>query len=183
MRGKIIASSAKEPEQGIFDHGGTWPWLIDGNQTGGRMKILVDADACPVKDIVEMIARQQGIAVTMFSNPHHLISSDYAGVVIVDSAPEAVDLAIINQTRAGDIVVSQDYGLASLVLARGAYAIHPDGRIYDSANIDTLLTQRYVNARARRAGQRVSGPPKRGSAQDERFKKNLLQLLRLYAGV
>ncbi|MGI6435725.1 MAG: YaiI/YqxD family protein [Syntrophomonadaceae bacterium] len=141
------------------------------------MKILVDADACPVKDIIETIARQQGVAVTMFCNPHHAISSDYSQVVMVDFAPEAVDLAIINQTRAGDIVVSQDYGLASLVLARRAHAIHPSGKIFDAANIDTLLTQRYLNARARRAGQRIPGPAKRGPAQDERFKQNLLQLL------
>jgi len=141
------------------------------------MRVLVDADACPVKDIIEKTAQAWGLEVIMFCNPNHIIESSYAQVIMVDFAPEAVDLAIVNRTQAGDIVVTQDYGLASLILAKQAYAIHPDGKIYDSGNINTLLTQRYLNSRARRAGLRISSSPKRSVAQDQRFARNLIKLL------
>jgi hypothetical protein len=141
------------------------------------MRVLVDADACPVKDIIEKTAQEWNLEVIMFCNPNHSIESSYARVIMVDFAPEAVDLAIINRTRAGDIVVTQDYGLASLVLAKRAQAIHPDGKIYDPGNINALLTQRYLNARARRAGVRISGPSKRSPAQDQCFTKNFIKLL------
>lgn len=141
------------------------------------MKILVDADACPVKHIIEKTAQEHGLELIMVCNPHHVIESSYASVIMVDFAPEAVDIAIINRARCGDVVVTQDYGLASLVLSKQARAIHPDGKIYDVGNIDTLLTQRYLNARARKAGMRISGPSKRNPAQDQIFESNLLKLL------
>jgi hypothetical protein len=141
------------------------------------MKILVDADACPVKTIIEKKARESGVELIMVCNPNHAIESSYAQVIMVDYAPEAVDIAITNRTQGGDIVVTQDYGLASLVLAKKAQAIHPDGRIYNSVNIETLLAQRYLNARARRGGMRISGPAKRNSALDQLFEKNFEKLL------
>lgn len=143
------------------------------------MKILVDADACPVKHIIEKTAQEYGLEVLMVSNPHHAIESSYARVIMVDFAPEAVDIAIVNRTCKGDVVVTQDYGLASLVLSKQAQAIHPDGKIFNEGNIDTLLTQRYLNARARRAGLRISGPSKRNPVQDQLFKSNLLKLLQI----
>ena len=141
------------------------------------MKILVDADACPVKQIIEKIARQCGLEVIMVSNPHHVIESTYARVILVDFSPEAADIAIVNRTNKGDVVVTQDYGLAAMVLSRQAKAIPPDGKVYDEGNIDTLLSWRYLNARARRAGVRLSGPPKRIIAQDQLFEMNFMKLL------
>ncbi len=141
------------------------------------MKILVDADACPVKQIIEKIAQRYGLEVIMVSNPHHAIESSYAQVILVDFSPEAADIAIVNRTNKGDVVITQDYGLAAMVLSRQAIAIHPNGKVYDEGNIDTLLSWRYLNARARRAGMRISGPSKRNIAQDQLFEMNFLKLL------
>ena len=141
------------------------------------MKILVDADACPVKDIILQAAGTLNVDVVMITNTNHNIESRRAQVIIVDHMPEAVDIAIVNRTCRGDVIVTQDYGLASMVLAKGARAIHPDGRIYNESNIETLLTQRYISARARRAGLRTKGPSRRTKEQDVLFRRNLMTML------
>lgn len=141
------------------------------------MKILVDADACPVKDLIEKLARQYELQVIMIANINHDISSDYSEVVIVDGASQAADMAIVNRTTSGDIIVTQDYGLASMVLGKRALAISPSGKIYDDNNIDGLLMQRFVNYKARKAGLRINGPGKRTTDDDQRFTKNLTRLI------
>lgn len=141
------------------------------------MKILVDADACPVKDIIMQAAGRLNVDVVMITNTNHNIESQQAQVIIVDHMPEAVDIAIVNRTSPGDVIITQDYGLASMVLAKGARAMHPDGRIYNESNIETLLAQRYISAKARKAGLRTKGPAKRSKEQDVLFRRNLLQLL------
>ena len=142
------------------------------------MKIIVDADACPVKGIIEDLASSQSIELIMVSNYHHLIASEYAKLVVVDAASQSADMAIANYSRPGDIVVTQDYGLASMVLAKKARAIHPSGNIYTLDNIDGLLMQRYVNQKARQARKRIAGPKKRQAEDDQRFKSNLESLIR-----
>ncbi len=142
------------------------------------MRIIVDADACPVKQIVEDLASSQGIELIMISNYHHLITSEYATLVVVDAASQSADMAIANYTRSGDIVVTQDYGLASMVLAKKGRAIHPSGNIYTLDNIDGLLMQRYVNQKARQARKHISGPTKRQAEDDRRFKNGLESLIK-----
>ena len=141
------------------------------------MKIIVDADACPVKQIIENSSQKHNLEVIMVSNYHHQIKSDYASVVVVDSASQAADLVIVNLTDAGDIVVTQDYGLAAMILGKNAYAIHPMGNIYTSENIEGLLMQRYVNQKARQANKRTPGPRKRKSSDDLRFEHGLENLI------
>ncbi len=134
------------------------------------MKILVDADACPVKDIIEYIAREYGLAVVMVIDTSHILSSDYSEVVMVSKAPDAVDFALINRTRKGDIVVTQDYGVAAMALGRGAYAIHPGGKLFTDNNIEILLMERDIAKQCRRAGERVAGhAKKRTTADNEHF--------------
>ncbi len=134
------------------------------------MKILVDADACPVKDIIEHIAGEYRLPVIMVIDTSHMLSSDYSEVVVVSKAPDAVDFALINRTGKGDIVVTQDYGVAAMALGRGAYAIHPGGRIFSDDTIEILLMERDIAKRCRRAGERVGGhAKKRTSADNDRF--------------
>lgn len=141
------------------------------------MKILVDADACPVKDIIEEVAREYQLGLVLISNINHLIESNYGEVQVVDGAAQAADMAIINRTRPGDIVVTQDYGLASMVLAKGGLAIHPMGKQFTEKNIDGLLMQRFINYRARKAGQRINGPRKRNAADNRFFQEKLRELI------
>jgi len=134
------------------------------------MKILVDADACPVKDIIERIARKLQIPVMMLIDTSHILDSDYSEIILVSKAPDAVDIALINRTRRGDVVVTQDYGVAAMALGKGAYAIHPGGKVYTDYNIDILLMERDLARKARRAGERMKNRSgKRTAADDERF--------------
>lgn len=141
------------------------------------MRILVDADACPVKDIIEKLARKHGLPVLMISNVNHLIKSDYSQVIVVDGAAEAADIAIVNLSQPGDIIVTQDYGLASMLLAKRARVIHPLGKIYNDENIDGLLMQRFIGQKARKAGLRTTGPKKRNPLDDKLFEVNLDKMI------
>lgn len=141
------------------------------------MKILVDADACPVKEIIESIAMQWQIPVIMLIDTSHILSSDYSEIVLVSKAPDAVDFALINRTDKGDIVVTQDYGVAAMALGKGAYAIHPKGTIYTDQNIEIMLMERDIAKQCRRAGERISGhSKKRTSADNDRFAEAFKQL-------
>ena len=132
-------------------------------------RILVDADACPVKGIINKIAKKYHFPVIFFIDTAHVLEDDYAEVVVVEKGSDSVDFALLNQTQNGDIVVTQDYGLAAMVLSKGAYAVHPNGFIYSDKNMDRLLFERYMNAKIRRAGGRHSGPSKRKAENDEKF--------------
>jgi uncharacterized protein YaiI (UPF0178 family) len=134
------------------------------------MKILVDADACPVKDIIEETAAKYRLPVLMLIDTSHILTSDYSEIILVSKAPDAVDFALINRTVRGDIVVTQDYGVAAMALGKGAYAIHPSGKNYTDNNIDVLLMERDIAKKCRRAGERIGGhAKKRTSADNERF--------------
>lgn len=131
------------------------------------MRILVDADACPVKEIIEAVAQKLKLPVTMFIDTSHILSSGYSEIISVSKAPDAVDFALINQASRGDIVVTQDYGVAAMALGKGAHAIHPGGRIYTDSNIDIMLLERDIAKRCRRAGERIKGHTKKRTAEDD----------------
>lgn len=141
------------------------------------MKIIVDADACPVKEIIEDLAQQNKIRVIMVCNYNHQINSSYAEKVIVGQESQAADITITNMTEPGDIVVTQDYGLASIVLGKGAAAINPSGKIYTDSNIDILLMQRYLNTKARQAGGKHGNPKKRTRKDNNHFAQSFQLLL------
>jgi uncharacterized protein YaiI (UPF0178 family) len=131
------------------------------------MRILVDADACPVKEIIETIAKEMMLPVVMFIDTSHILSSGYSEIVSVSKAPDAVDFALINRTARGDIVVTQDYGVAAMALGKGAYSIHPGGKIYTESNIDVMLMERDIAKRQRRAGERIKGHSKKRTPEDD----------------
>jgi len=133
------------------------------------MKILVDADACPVKDIIVRVAREHKIPVIMLIDTSHILSDGYSEIITVDRQKDSVDIALINKTAKGDIVVTQDYGLAALVLGKGARAINQNGLIYSSANMDMLLFERHISQKIRRNGGKSGKHKKRTQEDDERF--------------
>jgi len=141
------------------------------------LKTIVDADACPVKDIIEQIAREYQIETILVANLNHMIASDYARIINVDGAPQAADIAIINLASPGDILVTQDYGLAGILLAKGCCVLDHMGKEYTQENIDFLLMRRYLNQKARQAGQRISGPAKRRKIDNQRFGENFRKVI------
>lgn len=143
------------------------------------MRILVDADACPVVKIVESVAKEYNIAVILFSDTNHQLKSDYSEIVTIGSGADAVDLALIKRTQNGDIVVTQDYGVAALALGKGAYSIHQSGKIFNDNNIDGLLMDRHLAKKARMSNSKhhLKGPKKRTSADDLRFENSLRHLI------
>lgn len=143
------------------------------------MKILVDADACPGKDIIERAAKEHGIQVILYCDINHVINSSYSTVKYMDSGFQSVDMAVANAAGPGDIVVTQDFGVAAMVLGKKASAISPKGYIYDDENIDRLLFERHISAKVRRSGGRTSNPKKRTEEDDERLFKNLLKLINI----
>lgn len=144
------------------------------------MKIFVDADACPVVDIVEDIATKYNIPVTLLCDTNHVLTSDYSEVVVVGAGADAVDYKLISICNRGDIVVTQDYGVAAMALGKGAFAIHQSGKWYTNENIDQMLMERHLNKKARRASSRnhIKGPRKRTEEDDQRFAESFEKLLR-----
>ena len=142
------------------------------------MTIYIDADACPVTRIAERIAKAHGIPVTLLCDTNHLLTSDYSTVRVVGAGADAVDFALINLCRRGDIVVTQDYGVAAMALGKGAKAIHQSGRWYTDENIDLLLMERHLAGKARRSGKHhLKGPAKRTTEDDQRFAESFERLI------
>ena len=143
------------------------------------MQIFVDADACPVVDIVEMIAEKYNIPAALLYDTNHVLYSDYSEVIVVGAGADAVDYKLISICHKGDIVVSQDYGVAAMALGKGAYAIHQSGMWYTDENIDRMLMERHLNKKARRgsAKNHIKGPRKRTNEDDERFAQSFEKLV------
>lgn len=142
------------------------------------MRLLVDADSCPVVDIIEEIARKFGIVLSFYADIYHQLSVDYGEIKYLDRANQSVDMEIYNECKRGDIVITQDYGLAALVLGKGARAINQNGMVFDKRNIDHLLAKRHVHAKIRRAGGRHPNHKKRTRDNDIKFKKALEELIK-----
>ena len=148
------------------------------------MRIYVDADACPVVRIVEKTAREYGVPVTLLCDTNHVLNSDYSEVKVIGSGADAVDFALIGLCEKGDLVVTQDYGVAAMALGKGAFCIHQSGRWYTNDNIDQMLMERHLAGKARRASKKnhLKGAKKRMAEDDERFEKSLEQLIRRALG-
>lgn len=143
----------------------------------GRMRILVDADACPVKQIIVKAAKEYGLQVLMFIDTSHVLNDGYSEIITVDKSADSVDIALVNRVSRGDVVVSQDYGVAALVLPKGASVLNQNGLVYTNDNIDRLLFERHLGQKVRRAGGRTTGPRKRTAEDDERFEKTFRAML------
>ena len=143
------------------------------------MKIFVDADACPVVRIVEKIAKKYQVPVTLLCDTNHVLSSEYSEVMLVGAGADAVDFKLISLCHQGDIVVTQDYGVAAMALGKKAYAIHQSGKWYTEENIDQMLMERHLAKKARRGSSKkhLKGPRKRAAEDDQRFEESFERLL------
>ena len=141
------------------------------------MKILVDADACPVKEIIVRLAKQRSVPVTMLIDTSHQLSDGYSTVITVDKQADSVDFALMGLLTREDIVVTQDFGLAAMVLGKGARVVNQNGMIYTNDNIDKLLMERHIGAKIRRGSGRTKGPAKRTKEDNERFETAFEKLL------
>ncbi len=142
-------------------------------------RILVDADACPVVKIIEKTAKKHGMPVILFCDTNHVLISDYSEVRTISAGADAVDIAVANECEKGDIVVTQDYGVAAMALGKGAYAIHQSGKVYTDDNIEIMLAERYIAKKQRLASGKhhLKGPKKRTGEDDERFEKAFERLV------
>lgn len=141
------------------------------------MKIIVDADACPQSalQICFKLGLKYQIEVwTVASFDHNILSEHH---ITVGNNSQEADLKILNVTKAGDIIITQDFGLAGMVLGKGAYAMGPKGKEYRPETIDFLLEEREIKAKYRRAGGRTKGPKKRTEEDDQAFSQCLTRLL------
>jgi len=146
------------------------------------MNVLIDADACPVKEIAVEIAKGQNIPVIMICDTSHIIKSDYAQVITVDKGADSVDIRLANLVRKGDIAITQDYGVAAMVLSKGGFALNQNGLIYDDTNIDRLLFERHIGKKLRKSGKRTGTVPQRSVKDDENFREvfeNLVKKVKL----
>lgn len=141
------------------------------------MKILIDADGCPVVKQATQIAKENNIEVVIFCDTSHIINSDYAQIITVSKGADSVDFALVNEVKSDDIVVTQDYGLAAMVLSKGGKAITQNGMIISDSNLGLLLTSRYESKKARISGAHLKGPKKRTAQNDEEFIKSFKSLI------
>ena len=143
------------------------------------MKILIDADACPVVKIVERIAKEKEIPLTLVCDTSHVLHSEYATTVLVDKGADSADFRLIMLSEAGDILVTQDYGVAAMALGKGVSPIHQSGKWYTDDNIDAMLMERDIAKKERRKSNKhhLKGPKKRTVEDDERFEASFRQLV------
>ena len=146
-----------------------------------KLHIWVDADACPVVGIVERVAGKYDIPVTLLCDTNHVLESAYSEVIVVGAGADAVDYKLISLCHKGDVVVSQDYGVAAMALGKGAYAIHQSGKWYTNDNIDRMLMERHLNKKARRASGKnhIKATRKRTSEDDEHFSESFEKMIRM----
>lgn len=142
------------------------------------MRLYIDADGCPVVDISLRTARAFGVETVILCDTAHEFHRPGVETIVVSKGADSVDFALVNRLEPGDVAVTQDYGLAAMCLARGAHAIHQDGMLYTTENMEDLLSARYMAQKIRRAGGRLKGPAKRKPEQDRAFAAALARLLR-----
>ena len=141
------------------------------------MKILIDADGCPVVNITIQVSREYHLPCLLLCDTSHEFYRSGAETIVFDKGMDSVDYGLVNRVEAGDLVITQDYGLASMCLARGAAVMNQDGWEYTPENIDVLLFSRYESRKYRAAGGRTKGPSKRSNAQNKSFETALRKLL------
>ncbi len=141
------------------------------------MQVLIDADGCPVVGIAVSLCREFAAPCILLCDTAHELRRDGVTTLVFDKGADSVDFALVNRVSAGDIVITQDYGLASMCLAKNAHVLHQDGWAYTLDNIDALLFQRHAARQHRAAGGRIKGPGKRTANQDRAFSAALRELL------
>ena len=141
------------------------------------MRILIDADACPVVDIAIDIAKEYRLECILLCDTAHYFNREGARTVVLGQGADSVDFALVNMVQNGDIVITQEYGLAAMCLARKSAVLNQNGMVYHDGNMDSLLASRHMGQKIRRSGGRTKGPAKRKKEQDEMFANQLRKLI------
>lgn len=141
------------------------------------MVLIIDGDACPNINEIKDIAVKYQVEMLVFIDYAHYLQDDYFKTILCEIGSDSVDLELLKRVKNNDIVITQDYGLASLVLSKGAKVLHVSGKMIDNSNIDQLLMSRYVSAKQRKSGARIKGPTKRTDEIRDVFLKQLEFLL------
>lgn len=142
------------------------------------MRVLIDADACPVKNIIISECKKYEIPVIMYFDNAHEYEDNYSKVVIVDRGKDSVDLKLVNETKLDDIVVSSDYGLLAMALSKKAKCITFNGKIVNDNNIHSLLQSRFISQKLRKMNKHQKGPKKRTHKNNSEFKKGFINLIK-----
>lgn len=133
------------------------------------VRILIDADGCPVVDITVSIAREMKLECLILCDTCHLFNKPGAKTLVFSKGADSVDFALVNLLKPGDVVITQDYGLAAMCLSRQARVLNQDGMEYTDDNIDALLLARHTAKKIRSAGGRLKGSSRRKPEQNELF--------------
>lgn len=141
------------------------------------MRILIDADGCPVVSIAIRLAQAYQLECFILCDTSHSFAREGAQTVTVSKGADSVDFALVNLVKAGDLVITQDYGLAAMCLSRKARVLHQDGMEYTADNMDGLLLARHTAKKVRMAGGRLKGPSKRSKEKDLAFERAMRTLL------
>lgn len=159
------------------DHGGPT------NAAVPFCRIIVDADGCPVVNECIAVAKHFAVECILLCDTSHQFTRDGAQTLTVSKGPDSVDFALVNLIKRDDVVITQDYGLAAMCLARNVRILNQDGLEYTNENIDGLLMMRHTAKNARINGQRIKskGKSKRTREQDSAFITALTNLLSMKA--
>jgi uncharacterized protein YaiI (UPF0178 family) len=141
------------------------------------MQIWIDGDGCPVVNITIQEAKKRALPVTVVKNFAVQVKDDYANVVTVDISRDAADFYIVNHIKAGDLVISQDYGLCAMVLSKKGLCLNQNGRIITKDNIDMILDTRHHARVERQKNKKYTKFKKRDKEQDEAYLQVLQSIL------
>ena len=141
------------------------------------MRILVDADGCPVVDIAVRLAKSHSLECLLLCDTSHVFEKPGAKTLTFSKGADSVDFALVNLLVPGDLVITQDYGLAAMCLSRKVRVLHQDGMEYTEGNMDALLLARHTAKKIRSGGGRLKGSAKRTKEQDLAFERALQRIL------
>ncbi len=141
------------------------------------MIVYIDADGCPVVDIVVKNCVKYGVSCYIICNTSHFFDKVGAKTITVSKGENSADFEIVKRVQKGDLVITQDYGLAAICLSKSAFVLREDGMEYTNFNIDSLLFQRYNSQKLRKSGIKVKGKAKRALSEDSAFENSLLKIL------
>ncbi|EAC7884603.1 YaiI/YqxD family protein [Listeria monocytogenes] len=141
-------------------------------------QILVDADACPVKTEIKQVAEEFQLEVTFVASiNHYSVNTGGENWIFVDTGKESADMRMMNLAKKGDIIVTQDIGLASILLAKGTFVFSNRGELYREEEMSLMLDIRYRHAKERQQGKYSKGPKAMSEQDRSLFKDRLTTFL------
>ncbi|MBC1548557.1 DUF188 domain-containing protein [Listeria sp. FSL L7-1434] len=141
-------------------------------------QILVDADACPVKAEIKQVAKEFQLEVTFVASfNHYSVNTNGENWIFVDTGKESADMRMMNLAKKGDIIVTQDIGLASILLAKGTFVFSNRGELYREEEMSLMLDIRYRHAKERQQGKYSKGPKAMSDADCSLFQDRLTTFL------